>query len=213
VSAPRPRWIALAVALAGALAVAFVFREAALRALGRALVVDELDGPADIIVVSTEADGAGVLEAADLVHSGIATRVAVFADPPDAVDREFVRRGVPYEDSAATSMRQLRSLGVRAVEEIPRAVAGSEAEAELLPGWCAQNHFRAVVVVSTTDHSRRLSRMLRRAMKGRETAIVIRPTRYSGFKPDRWWKTRDGIRTEITELEKLLFDVVAHPFS
>ena len=212
-SAPRPRWIALAVALAGALAVAFVFREAALRALGRALVVDELDGPADIIVVSTEADGAGVLEAADLVHSGIATRVAVFADPPDAVDREFVRRGVPYEDSAATSMRQLRSLGVRAVEEIPRAVAGSEAEAELLPGWCAQNHFRAVVVVSTTDHSRRLSRMLRRAMKGRETAIVIRPTRYSGFKPDRWWKTRDGIRTEITELEKLLFDVVAHPFS
>jgi hypothetical protein len=52
-----------------------------------------------------------VLEAADLVHSGIATRVAVFSDPPDAVDREFIRRGAPYEDVGARSLRQLRSLG------------------------------------------------------------------------------------------------------
>jgi hypothetical protein len=154
-----------------------------------------------------------VLEAADLVHSGIATRVAVFADPPGPVDREFIRRGIPYEDAAARSIRQLRALGVRTVEQIPRAVAGSEAEGELLPGWCAQNHFRAVVVVSTTDHSRRLSRVLRRSMKGRGTAVAIRPSRYSEFQPDRWWKTRDGIRTEITEMEKLVFDVLAHPLS
>src|SRR6266446_8033482 len=64
-----------------------------LLAAGWALVVDEPVGPADVIVVAIDAGGAGLLEAADLVHSGIATRVAVFSDPPDAVAREFIRRG------------------------------------------------------------------------------------------------------------------------
>jgi hypothetical protein len=82
---------------------------------------------ADVIVIAVDADGAGVLEAADLVHSGIATRVAVFADPPDPIDREFIRRGIPYKDAAARSARQLQLLGVTAIEQIPR-VSGTEAE-------------------------------------------------------------------------------------
>jgi hypothetical protein len=56
------------------------------------LIVDEPFEPADIVIVTVDADGAGVLEAADLVHIGIAFRVAVFADPPDAVYRELLRR-------------------------------------------------------------------------------------------------------------------------
>jgi hypothetical protein len=64
--------------------------------------------------------GAGALEAADLMQSGIATRVAVFADPPSAEDHEFLRRGLPYEDGAARQIRRLRSLGVTDVVQIPR---------------------------------------------------------------------------------------------
>jgi hypothetical protein len=176
-------------------------------------VVNEPVERADIIVVAADADGAGVLEAADLVHGGIATRVAVFADPPDRVDREFIRRGIPYEDAAARSVRQFRSLGVTAIEQIPRAVAGTEAEGEALPGWCDQHQFRSVVVVSTPDHSRRLRRVLDRSMKGHGTRVTVRPVRHSAFDPDRWWETRDGIRTEIIELQKLLLDVMRHPLS
>ena len=67
-----------------------------LRAAGWALIVDERVEPADVIVVAVDADGAGVLVAAGLVHSGVARRVAVFADPPDTmVEREFIRRGIP----------------------------------------------------------------------------------------------------------------------
>jgi hypothetical protein len=184
-----------------------------LRAAGWALVVDDPVEPADVIVVALDAGGAGVLEAADLVHAGIATRVAVFADPPDEVDREFLRRGIPYEDAAARSVRQLRSLGVTPVEQIPRAVAGTEAEGQVLPSWCDQHQFRSFVLVSTTDHSRRLRRVVHRAMKGHQTRAAVRPTRYSAFDPDRWWETRAGIRTEIIELEKLLLDIVRHPIS
>jgi hypothetical protein len=50
-------------------------------------------------------------------------------------------------------------------------------------------------------------------MKGHPTRVMVQPSRYSSFDPDRWWKTRDGIRTEIVEFENLVFDVVVHPMS
>jgi hypothetical protein len=187
-------------------------RYTALRAAGSALVASDGIAPADVIVVSTGADGAGVLEAADLVRSGVADRVAVFADPPDpVVDQEFLRRGVPYEDAAARSLRQLAALGIARIERIPRPVAGSDDEARLLPGWCAERGLRAVVVVTTADHSRRLRRLLARTMKGRATHVSVRPARYSPFDPARWWETREGVRTQVIETEKLALDVLLHP--
>jgi len=182
-----------------------------LRLAGRTLVAGDTLQAADVIVVTADANGAGVLEAADLVHEGIASRVALFSDPPDEVDREFIRRGLPYEDAAERATRQLHALGVSSVEQIPRAVAGTEDEGRVLPPWCDRQRLRSVVVVSTADHSRRLRRVMRRSMKGHDTSVTVRPTRYSTFDPDRWWETRAGIRLEIEELEKLLLDVARHP--
>jgi hypothetical protein len=120
-------WLLAVVALAGAIIIGVSsIRVPILRATGWALVINEPIEPSDIIVVATDVSGAGGLEAADLVHSGVAMRVAVFDDPPDVVDREFIRRGIAYEDAAARSEQQLRSLGVTAIERIPRAVAGTE---------------------------------------------------------------------------------------
>jgi alpha-L-arabinofuranosidase len=69
------------------------------------------------------------------------------------------------------------------------------------------------VVVSTSDHSRRLRRVIHRSMKGHSTKVTSHSTRYSAFDPDRWWQSRRGIRTEVVELQKLLLDVVRHPIS
>jgi hypothetical protein len=205
--------IAAAVLVGGIVVGVPGIRGSILRSAGWALVADERLEPADVIVIATTADGAGVLEAADLVHSGIAPRVAVFADPPDLVDREFIRRGAPYEDVAARSIRQLQSLGVTLIERIPRAIPGTDAEGAVLPSWCDQHQLRSIVVVSTTDHSRRLSRILDRSMKNHQTKVMVRPARYSSFDPNRWWETRSGVRTEMIELQKLLLDVVRHPLS
>jgi hypothetical protein len=174
------------------------------------LVVDEPVAPADIIIVAPDSGGAGALEAADLVQSGIATRVAVFADPPTAEDHEFIRRGLRYEDEAARQIRQLRSLGVTDVVQIPRTDVGTEGEGQVLPLWCDQHQFRSIVFVAARDH---LRRVLDRAMKGHPTRVTVQPARYSSFDPDRWWETRVGIRTEIVELQKLLLEAVLHPIS
>src|ERR1700719_3395665 len=124
-SSRRPRWAPiLGVVALGAAAIVAVpsIREPVLRAAGWALVVNEPVAPSEIIVVSIDSGGAGALEAADLVQNGIATRVAVFSDPPSGEDHEFIRRGLPYEDASARQIRQLKWLGVTDVVQIPRTV-------------------------------------------------------------------------------------------
>jgi hypothetical protein len=187
-------------------------RNALLRRAGMALVRNDLLRPADVIVIATDADGAGVLAAVDLVHARLADRVAVFEDPPDSVDREFLRRGVAYFNAAAVSVQQLRALGVSNITTIPRPVAGTEDEGAVLPGWCDSIGVHTVIFVSTADHSRRVRRVLRRAMASRGTVVLVRASPYSAFDPGNWWRTRRGARTGIVELQKLLWDRLRHPW-
>jgi len=200
-----------AVAVVGA--AAWIWRVPVLERVGHGLVANDTLSRADIVVVGVAADGAGVLEAADLVHAGVAAKVAVFEDPPAPVDQEFLRRGLPYEDERARSIRQLGWLGVTQVETIPRTVAGTEEEGKWLPEWCAARGVQTVIVVTTADHSRRLSRVLRRTMRGQHTRAIVRAARYSSFDERAWWHSREGLRIGIVEWQKLLLDFVRHPFS
>ena len=212
----RLRWgamlIVVALVAAAILAVP-LFREPVLRAAGRVLVVNEPVALADIIVLAPDSGGAGALHAADLVHSGIAARVAVFTDPPSGEDLEFIRRGLPYEDLAARQIRQLGWLGVTDVVKIPRNEAGTGGEGQVLAPWADQQQVRSVVFVASRDHSRRIRRVLDRDMKDHPTRVTVQAEHYSSFDPDRWWETRAGLRTGIIELEKLVLDVVLHPIS
>lgn len=211
----RRHWLISAALLLSILAVCVPgSRRYILRSAGRLIVVDQPSvKPADIIVVAIDADGAGTLEAADLVQRGVSNRVAVFDDPPSSVDREFLRRGLPYEDRGAISTRQLQSLGIQNVDQIPRSASGSEQEGEILPSWCDKHSYHSVVLVTSSDHSRRLSRILRRSLRTHQISITIQNSPYSEFNLDTWWQTRAGVRAGIIELEKLLLDFVRHPFS
>jgi hypothetical protein len=132
------RWatIVAALALAAFTIVAIhALRESVLRAAGWALVVNNKpDAPADIFILTIDSDGAGALEAADLVQRGVSKRVAVFEDPPSREASEFFRRGLPYEDKGARQIRQLRTLGVTDVVQISQ-VNGTEDEGLVLPQW------------------------------------------------------------------------------
>ena len=138
---------------------------------------------------------------------------ALLAAAPDAIDREFARRGILQEKEAQRLTRLLSALGVGRIELIPEPVAGTEDEGVILPRWFAQHRFATVLIVSDADHSRRLRRVLHRAMNGGTTRVVVRRSRYSLFDPDCWWRSRETARVGIVELEKLLLDVVRHPIS
>ena len=73
-----PKWLLILMAVAlGAFAIlaASPLREPALRAAGWALVANDPVTSADIIVVSLDSSGAGVLETADLVESGVSSEL------------------------------------------------------------------------------------------------------------------------------------------
>ncbi len=101
--------------------------------------------------------------------------------------------------------------GVTDVVQILRTDAGTLGEGQVLPPWCDQHLFRSIVFVAARDHSRRVRRVLDRVMKGHPTRVTVQPARYSSFDLDRWWETRGGVRTEIIELQKLLFQAVLDP--
>jgi uncharacterized SAM-binding protein YcdF (DUF218 family) len=190
-----------------------LLREPVLRAAGWALVINnEPVTHADFIVLTIDSGGAGALEAADLVQAGVSKQVAVFRDSPGTEDFEFIRRGLPYEDEGARQIRQLRALGVTDIVQVSR-VDGTGTEGQVLAQWTDEQHLKSIVVVATKDHSRRLRRVLGRAMKGNPTHFTVWAAHYSEFDPDRWWETRDGARTEIIELQKLLLDALLHPWS
>jgi hypothetical protein len=210
-----PRWVIAGLVSAACAAVAVpAVRTPLLRATGEALVANDAVTPVDVIVLTPDSGGAGILEAADLVRRGIATRVAVFADPPNTpADREFLRRIASYDDTSARAAAMLVSLGVTGVERLPGPVLGTEDVGRLLPAWFERHAVRSAIVVGTSDHSRRLRRVLRRSMNGHRTTVLVRAAKYSQFDPDQWWHTRSGLRTGIVELEKLLLDLVLHPVS
>ena len=214
---PRGRWrrhfaaiALLAVISLAAIAAIPTTRIIALRAAGHALVADDPVDAADLVVVSIDSGNAGLLEAADLVRRGVAPRAAAFTDLLSPADEELRRRGVLDEEAPARIERQLRALGVERVEALPR-VSGTEEEGRVLASWCARQGVRSVVVVSGADHSRRVRRVLRRATKASGLVVFVRRARFSSFNPDQWWTTREGLRTEIVELQKLLLDILRHP--
>jgi hypothetical protein len=207
-----PLAVLAALALIAVLAFPFIWKPI-LRGAAQALVINGHVEPTDIIVVELDFTGAMALEAAELVQSGVAPQVAVFGDPPDEAERELTRRGFPYEDRSAGQISQLRSLGVTDVLQIPVTDDEVEGEVQALPAWCDQHQFRSIVFVAARSDSRRTRRLLDRAMKGHPTRVMVQATRYSRFDPDRWWETREGMRTGIIMVEKLVLDIILHPMS
>jgi uncharacterized SAM-binding protein YcdF (DUF218 family) len=186
-------------------------RHSLLRSAGWALVAEDPPAKADIIVISTDALGAGILEAADLVHAGFATRIAVFDRPQSRMSREFARRGVQPLDLKNVSIQLLHGLGITDIVVIP-PVVGTVDEGAVLQRWCAANSIHSMLFVSVADHSRRTRRVLDRALNRRGVRVMVRYARYSEFDPDSWWQTRGGQRIQAVESQKLLMDILGHPF-
>jgi hypothetical protein len=213
---PARRWLLI---LAGLLLLAVIVtlgvpspRRALLKSIGHALVAQDAPARGDLIIISTDVMGAGILEAADLVKAGFATRVAIFDRPPNRVQLEFARRGIQSLDVKLFSLQLLHSLGLQDVVVIP-PVVGTEDEGKVLQRWCVANSIHSIVFVSTPDHSRRTRRVLNRTLGPLGIKVTVRYSKYSDFEPDSWWQGREGQRIEAVELEKLLLDLLRHPLS
>jgi hypothetical protein len=212
---PLARWsiLLLSAVLLGAVIITSVpaLRHAVLRSAGRALVAQDPPGKADIVIIATDALAPGILEAADLVHAGYATRVAIFDRPMTKAAVELARRGVTPLDLKALALQLLHELGITDITVIP-PVVGTVDEGKVLQRWCAANSIHSILFISVPDHSRRTRRVLDRALGRQGIHVMVRYARYADFEPDAWWTSRGGQRTQAVESEKLLVDYLRHPF-
>jgi len=186
-------------------------RHALLKSAGTMLVAQDPLAKADIIIVSTDSVSEGVFEASELVRAGIAARVGIFEQERTPMQGELERRGLPVLDIQAYSIELLHRLGITQIELIP-PVVGTNDEGVVLGRWCAAKNIRSVVFVSVADHSRRTRRVLSRALARNGITVSVRWARYSQFDPDTWWQSRNGQRTEVAESQKLLADILQHPW-
>jgi hypothetical protein len=212
---PVSRW---AIGLLGTVTLAVVItagipalRHSVLRSAGWALVAEDPPGKADIIVISTDALGAGILEASDLFHAGFAPRVAIFDRAPTKVALELGRRGAHSLDLKEFSIQQLHELGIADISVIP-PVVGTVDEGKVLREWCVANSIHSILFVSVPDHSRRTRRVLDRYLAQHGIKVMVRYARVAEFDPNSWWRSRGGQRVELVEAQKLLLDVLRHPF-
>lgn len=213
-----PKWalivlvISAAVAALAAVAISRPdMRQSTLRSLGAMLVAEDPPERADLIVISGDSMGPGVLEAVDLFKAGYGDQVAVFDRWPTRAQSEIARRGLPSPDPRAFLMQLLRASGISKILPIP-PVVGTVDEGEVLRQWCAAHSIHSIIFVSVADHSRRTRRVLQRALGPAGISVRVRYARFSDFDPNEWWTSRAGQRTLIVESQKLLLDYLRHPF-
>lgn len=210
------RWVALGllcVVLAASLPPA---RRAILVSAGQALVTASPVADADVVVLPTEVGPAGELEVADVFAARHVARALIMSAPlPSVLASAYGQRQVTPIDQASLTEQVLVRLGIpqERIEILRVLQGGTNGEAGALIEWCEAQGVRRVIVVSSGHHSRRLARVLRRAIAGRSLTVAVRPAQYDSFHPDDWWQQRDTLRVGLIELQKLMLDVVLHPWS
>ena len=95
-----------------------------------------------------------------------------------------------YADEGERYLRLLHAMNIGQVEIVRMPDGGTEEVGEFLPEWSRQRQLSSVLVVTGTDHSRRVKRVLRRNSSGQQPRFTVRRSRYSAFTPERWWWRR-----------------------
>ena len=193
--------------------VCFVARQPILASLGGHLVRADPLAKADAIIVLAGGTPQREIEAADLFVAGYAPRVVLTIERDSEAVELLRRRGIPYETQIELKQRVFRSLGVpeSAVELLDQVRATStRMETDVVRRWVVDNHARRIIVVTSPFHTARASFVFRRALKDAHVEVLVRPTSYEEFDPERWWTDRQQLRNGVFELQKLVFYYVAY---
>lgn len=186
----RPLVVA-ALALAALAAIAVIAHGPFLRAIGRALVVEDPLAQADAIVVVAGGTPTREAAAAALYREGIAPRVVLSNQfTPERV-HELIALGARRLDYQGEARVVLEKRGVPAGAVIALSAPVKTTEAELkIVGEAARAHgWRRVILVTAPQHSRRVKLVWsQKAPPGIEG--VVRLARDEDFLVDGWWRKR-----------------------
>lgn len=186
---------------------ASLYRDPMLASAARFLIVAHPLEKADMVVCLSGSPVDRGLEAVQLIEEGYADRVFIPREDPLEGIRVLHARGAVYPESRELVFEMLSALGLPsealASSDIP---AGSIAgEALLVRNVAIAEGYRKIIVVTSPQQSRRAWIAFRHFFKDTDVGIIVRPTRFSGFQPDNWWKSRYYLRDVMLEYLKIVW--------
>ncbi len=184
-------------------------RQSVLRAAGASLITHDPLAPSDVGVITEFGEG-DEIEASDLYHQHLFSRVVVLEPAPTDADREYMRRGIYRDDLVVTTLRQL-GVPAEAIVTVEAGEGGTTDSTQALADWIRVHPGRAIVIVSPS-HGRRFRRALLRVWPDHAPPPSVTAPRHTSFRSADWWESRRTLRDGLFELEKLAFDYLQHPW-
>ena len=191
---PRAGW-RLVGALALVLALVAVLGVFGARGLGQWLIVSDALAPARAIVLLGGQVPFRAMEAAAIYGEGWAPEVWLTRTRADAADLALLRLGITRRTGNDLDRAVLGQLNVPAyaIRFLPGDVRNTVDELRLVAAELRGDGGRAVILVTSKPHTRRV-RAMWRAVVGERPAAIVRYAFDDPFHADRWWlHTRDAL--------------------
>ena len=183
------------------------YRGPILTSLGKYLVIQHSLEKADLIVCMMGKPVERGLTAADIYKEGMAPHIFVGREAlPDGID-VLKQKGVHYPETRDLLIMMLQGLGVprSACLVSDRFMGSTFEEAKVIRGIAQKNGYRSLIIVTSPHHTRRTWLTFKKVFEKDDMVIMMMPSRYTGFRPDGWWKEGKYVNEVVVEYQKLIY--------
>lgn len=177
------------------------------RRAGTWLVKEDTPPHADAMVLLMGSLPDRVLQAADLYNEGRAGKIIIVTEYMGPYDM-LSDRGVEIISFSTQARNSLITLNIPAdsITMLTGDARSTITEAKVVRDYLLLHPaIESLIIVSSPSHMRRALMIFRSALKYYDMPVSAgcSPSVYSGFSPQKWWKSKEDIQTVVTEYLKL----------
>jgi uncharacterized SAM-binding protein YcdF (DUF218 family) len=183
-------------------------REPVLRWAGRILVVEDA-APADYLVVPGGGAETRPFTASALYRTGLATKVIIFTQRPDAATELGV---APLHGDLYRRILEVEGVRPGAIVQLPDIVRSSWDEAQSARRFLQRNPAARIVIVTSPEHTRRSRWLYRKVLAGMGVDVRTAAARETAFNETNWWRDERGFLVFLHEYIKLPYYWVSYSF-
>ena len=147
------------------------------------------------------------LQAADLYNKGIVDRV-ILVEATLGGYQKLVDKGIEIVTNTEIMRNSMVAHGIppEKIVILPGKANSTRMEACIVSDYIRKDHsIDTIIVVSSNYHTRRASMIFRSELNYKENpvCVLVYPSSYSEFSPEKWWKNRRDIKIALSEYIKI----------
>jgi len=164
------------------------------------MVAEDTVEPVEMMFASDANLLGNTLEAAQLYHDGVSTRIVLPALARDPVAEEVQRLGGSGWSPTDYAAWLLERSGVpkSTIQILPGVVDGTDSEIVAVAAFARQQKPDSLLYITARTHTVRARRLLR-AQLPPGTRLLVRSPRTDTFAADSWWHSRKQSRDVVIE--------------